>query len=899
MFHLALVALALGKIAFAADCFQDQQRKSDEPTGDQIANALTADNELENICATTWKTNDDQKLQITYNHWLIFLSIERTDNTKPPQYCQDAFNNIISQCIQNSDTWGGVWSFDGESYNIWNSVYPENGLAPTDDGGPSTNTASTTSAEPRITSSGTITLEPQTVIETGTFATTTSSIAGLTANSVTSTSVDGHPTILPIWFVSPGIGIIVIPVAGVIAGGIVPPPPGYPPLTIDPNGEPQTVNSDDVSKTTPSSTTESSFSSSSSSCSACATCVGFEVLESDATEILDNDGDIDLPNIDGALWSSLESMYPSTTSTPPPPATSSAASLPTQTASPIDKPGCQDASDNVKSDLQALAFPGSIRTPDGKDNDVQALLYRLRQVVCDGSCAVAEGIDSKYVAIYHNGGECEVAIGLSSTTEIYFYRSIWPDNGPDYNTIWQECWDSTDNIIKKCVKNNAKNGWWNGDHVYQFYEGGLRPLNDPNAKHTAQTTIGSWLEPPTEGLNCGRDCCGMILNLDWCITNCGGATCRRGSLSEQFALRPRATQSVAQVGGCAIPYVLPDYPSSGTASSMQEVVKWYDRNDMVNGNNNCDNPVITLFGNSQSGSNYDTEHVYEKHLVKRFLYYLIGGEQAFDDNVNPAATPSPQALPITDCARLQAVFGELSNTPNSQFQQETVAAQLGKAVSCSGTACPDTGRGRLHEFFLLRHEINGMKNRIISGYFTGIGADANNNKLPSCNPASKTAPQMQQQMINAALVVQYLREEAVFDSFNEVNNRMKSILHALDNEPLGSTNPPPNLHTFTGLPSSWESAYDEFMARLIQDTERKMALWLFQCKENYAKKIDDDNSLDAAQKTQEKNKVAAFAGRTNNPQNLGVGAVTGVYADYAMSWGPLYDTIRKGPSQLE
>ena len=161
---------------------------------------------------------------------------------------------------------------------------------------------------------------------------------------------------------------------------------------------------------------------------------------------------------------------------------------------------------------------------------------------------------------------------------------------------------------------------------------------------------------------------------------------------------------------------------------MQEVVKWYDRNNTVNGNNTCDNPVINLFGNSQPGSNYDSEytphrsrskfnhslaeHVYEKHLVKRFLYFLIGGQQAFDDNVNPAATPSPQALPVTDCVRLQAVFGELSNTPNSQFQQETVAAQLGKAVSCFGTACPETGRGRLHEFFLLRHEVNGMKNRV-------------------------------------------------------------------------------------------------------------------------------------------------------------------------------------------
>ncbi|KAH7083710.1 hypothetical protein FB567DRAFT_499132 [Paraphoma chrysanthemicola] len=748
MFHVVLLALVIGRVAFAADCFQDEQRKGDTPTGNQIGKALTPD--LGNICATTFKTNDDQKLQITYNHWMINLSIQRMDNTKPLKHCQDAFNNIISQCIQDGNTWGGVWSLDNESYNITNSVYPANGLGPNDEGGVPI-----------------ITLGPQTGIETGTFATETSSIDGLTANSVTSTSADGHPTILPIWF----------------------------------------------------------------------------------------------------------------------------------SAFPIDKPGCQDASEDVKSNLRGLTFPDSIRTPDGKDNKISDLLYRLRQVVCDGSCAVPEGMDSKYVAVYQNGGECEVSIGLSTTTEIYFYRSIWPGDGPDFNTIWQQCWDSTDNIIKKCVKNSAKSGWWNGDHVYQFYQGGLRALNDPTAKHAAQTKIGSWLEPPTEGLDCNRDCCGMVLNGVWCNQNCGGPTCRRGTRSEHFALRPRATQSVAQVGGCMIRYVLPDYPSSGTASGKPEVVKWYDRDNSVDGDNNCDNPLIKLFGNRQTGNSYDTEHVYEKHLVKRFLYFLIGGEQAFDDDVDPSQAPpaNPSALPVSTCIDLQAVFGSLSNAANSQFGQETVAAKLGKAVSCFGSACPDTDR--LSEFFLLRKEINGMKNRIISGHFTGIGSDGNDNKLPSCNP-SRSAAEMQQQMINAALVVQYLRQPAVFDSFNTVNNRMKSILHDLDNDPLGSNQPPRNLASFTALPNSWESAYDEFMARLLQDTERKMSKWLFECKNNYALKVDNDPSLTAAQKTQQKNNVAKYAGTRNNPDTLQVHpqAVAGVYAEQAMSWGHLYDRIRGGPS---
>jgi hypothetical protein len=103
------------------------------------------------------------------------------------------------------------------------------------------------------------------------------------------------------------------------------------------------------------------------------------------------------------------------------------------------------------------------------------------------------------------------------------------------------------------------------------------------------------------------------------------------------------------------------------------------------------------------------EHVYEKHLVKRFLYFLIGGEQAFDDDNDDS---NDIALPITDCARLQAVFGTKSDAADSHFQTQTAATQLGKAVSCFETECPDAGRGRLSEFFLLRHEINGMKNRV-------------------------------------------------------------------------------------------------------------------------------------------------------------------------------------------
>jgi hypothetical protein len=67
MFYLILLAFTFGRFTIAADCFQNEQRDGDTPTGDQIGKALTPD--LGSICATTFKTGDDQKLQITYNHW--------------------------------------------------------------------------------------------------------------------------------------------------------------------------------------------------------------------------------------------------------------------------------------------------------------------------------------------------------------------------------------------------------------------------------------------------------------------------------------------------------------------------------------------------------------------------------------------------------------------------------------------------------------------------------------------------------------------------------------------------------------------------------------------------------------------------------------------------------------
>ncbi|KAI5459538.1 hypothetical protein BGZ63DRAFT_446273, partial [Mariannaea sp. PMI_226] len=52
------------------------------------------------------------------------LSIQRADNTVPLKYCNAAFDNIISQCIEGEGLWAGYYAYDGETYNISNSRFP-------------------------------------------------------------------------------------------------------------------------------------------------------------------------------------------------------------------------------------------------------------------------------------------------------------------------------------------------------------------------------------------------------------------------------------------------------------------------------------------------------------------------------------------------------------------------------------------------------------------------------------------------------------------------------------------------------------------------------------------------------------------------------------------------------
>jgi hypothetical protein len=58
----------------------------------------------------------------------MLFNVTREDATKPIEYCKDAFSNIIEQCIQNDNYWGGVWSLNGFTYRIADIVFPKNGI---------------------------------------------------------------------------------------------------------------------------------------------------------------------------------------------------------------------------------------------------------------------------------------------------------------------------------------------------------------------------------------------------------------------------------------------------------------------------------------------------------------------------------------------------------------------------------------------------------------------------------------------------------------------------------------------------------------------------------------------------------------------------------------------------
>lgn len=108
----------------AADCNLDQPRSSSDPSGAVIAADLRGQEKeiLQNVCNGGFPPGSDTIS--TWNTGSQIYNLTRSDPNQPLQYCMDALDNIITQCIENDNYWGGDWKLGGEIYAIYDNEWP-------------------------------------------------------------------------------------------------------------------------------------------------------------------------------------------------------------------------------------------------------------------------------------------------------------------------------------------------------------------------------------------------------------------------------------------------------------------------------------------------------------------------------------------------------------------------------------------------------------------------------------------------------------------------------------------------------------------------------------------------------------------------------------------------------
>ena len=111
-----------------------QPRPAGAPTGSQVANALTSDNQLATYCAAQFDGSGDST-HMSFNHGGETITVQRESDTEQLTFCMEGLNAIISGCIQNGGDYGGVYTRGDQKYTITNSEFPNNPLLPTDPGG--------------------------------------------------------------------------------------------------------------------------------------------------------------------------------------------------------------------------------------------------------------------------------------------------------------------------------------------------------------------------------------------------------------------------------------------------------------------------------------------------------------------------------------------------------------------------------------------------------------------------------------------------------------------------------------------------------------------------------------------------------------------------------------------
>ncbi|KAH0565466.1 hypothetical protein GP486_001147 [Trichoglossum hirsutum] len=111
-----------------------QNIPTEGPSSQDIANSLKKNGGVSNVCAAKFNGSGNSK-QETFNHGQLNIVVSRSSEKVALRYCEDAMNAIINVCVLSSHDYGGVWTLDGEAYNITNIVFPNNPLIPGLDGG--------------------------------------------------------------------------------------------------------------------------------------------------------------------------------------------------------------------------------------------------------------------------------------------------------------------------------------------------------------------------------------------------------------------------------------------------------------------------------------------------------------------------------------------------------------------------------------------------------------------------------------------------------------------------------------------------------------------------------------------------------------------------------------------
>lgn len=99
-----------------------------------MANALTSNNQLANICATKFDGSGDSTHE-SFNHGGETITVQRGSDTEKLTFCTEGLNAIIDGCIRNGGDYGGTYTRGDQKYTITNSEFPKNPLLPSDDGG--------------------------------------------------------------------------------------------------------------------------------------------------------------------------------------------------------------------------------------------------------------------------------------------------------------------------------------------------------------------------------------------------------------------------------------------------------------------------------------------------------------------------------------------------------------------------------------------------------------------------------------------------------------------------------------------------------------------------------------------------------------------------------------------